>query len=100
MSVVDNTPELICFNEGDWVECKLDTDVFGIVIGESDFGRFYTVQLAGSLEPKVFFAVTLQHMVLPSTTGGSAKLPITDDNVIDFTKERELRKTTTTRGAA
>ncbi|NTF69415.1 hypothetical protein [Rhizobium rhizogenes] len=100
MSVVDNSCDCDCFNEGDWVECKLNTDVFGIVIGESDFGRFYNVQLVGSLEVKSFYAVTLRHMFQPETGGGGAKLPIDDDNVVDFTKERALRNTTTTRGAA
>lgn len=99
MSAIDSTCDCTCFDEGDWVESKLNPDVFGIVISESDFGRFYTVQLAATLELKVFYAVTLRHAEKPSTTGG-AKLPIDDDNVVDFTKERELRKTTTTRGAA
>lgn len=100
MSTADNNCDCDCFDEGDWVECKLNTDFFGIVIGESDFGRFYTVQLAGSMEPKLFYAVTLRHMDQPATGGGGAKLPIDDSNVVDFTKERELRKDTTTRGAA
>lgn len=100
MSTVDNSCDCDCFSEGDWVECKLNTGVFGIVVGESDFGRFYTVQLAGSMEARVFFAVTLRHMARPATGDGGAKLPVDDDNVIDFTKERELRNTTTTRGAA
>jgi hypothetical protein len=88
-----------CFEEGDWVESKLNPEVFGIVIGESDFGRFYSVQLVGSLEVRVFFAVTIRHAEPPARSGG-AKQPIDDDNVIDFTKERLLRKITTTRGAA
>lgn len=99
MSDVDNRCDCDCFDEGDWVECKLNPQIFGIVVSESDFGRYYHVQLAVSLEIKAFHAVTLRHVSGVGTNGG-AKLPLEDDNVIDFTKERELRKTTTTRGAA
>ena len=98
MTTIDNECNCDCFDEGDWVESKLNPDVFGIVISETDFGRFYTVQLAATLEMRVFHAVTLRHTERPGT--GGAKKPIDDDNVIDFTKERLLRNTTTTRGAA
>lgn len=98
----DNACKCDVFNEGDWVECKLNSSVFGIVVGEADFGRYYHVMLAGSMETKTFFAVTLCHMDFgdDEPPAGVKTPPQDDDNVIDFTKERELRKTTTTRGAA
>lgn len=89
------------FGEGEWVECKLDTNQFGIVVSSSDWGRYTTVMLAGTVEPKIFYSVTLRHMgdgddVLPPLDTAEAD----DTNVIDFTKARDLRKNTTTRGAA
>lgn len=96
----EDTCDCIFFEEGDWVECKLDTNQFGIVVASSDWGRYTTVMLAGSVEPKIFYSVTLSHM-----DGGNDELPpipdaVDENNVIDFTKARDLRKTTTTRGAA
>lgn len=97
-----STCDCTSFEEGDWVECRLNHDVFGIVVGEADFGRYYHVQLAGSMETKTFFAVTLRHMDLQDDEppAGVKNTPADDDNVIDFTKERQLRNTTKTRGAA
>lgn len=89
--------ECVHFEEGDWVESRLNADIFGIVVGDADFGRYINVQLAGSLEIKQHFAVTLRHMDLQED---EPPLADQDDNVVDFTKERELRNTTTTRGAA
>ena len=87
------------FDEGDWVECKLNTNLFGIVISQSDWGRFYTVQLAGSTETRVFHAATIRHIDEFEGDGGSAE-PVPDGgNVIDFTRARDLR-TSKTKGAA
>lgn len=88
------------FNEGDWVECSLDTNLFGIIISDADFGRYYNVQLAGSLEVRAFHWATISHIDDPEDEGGgtSASMP-TDDNVINFTRERDLR-TAKTKGAA
>lgn len=97
--VEENTCDCIHFDEGDWVESRLNKDVFGIVVGEADFGRYYNVQLAGSLEIKPFHAVTLQHMAESDEEAGRGQL-VDEDNIIDFTKERQLRKSTKTRGAA
>lgn len=102
MTDITNHCECDFFSEGDWVECKLNTDQFGIVVSSSDWGRFYNVQLAGSMEIKTFYGVTLRHINTQEDeplTGKQAAV-VDDDNVIDFTKERELRNTTTTRGAA
>lgn len=80
------------FHEGDWVECKLNTDIIGIVIGDADYGRIVNVQLAGSLEVKPFFAVTLRHVTDDTVPPAKAEEP-TPDNVVvvDFTKKQDLR---------
>jgi len=92
------------FEHGDWVESRLNANITGIVVGEIDGGHIYNVQLAGSLAIHQFHGVTLRHSVDPEDFGpigggGGESAPL-DDNVIDFTKARDLRKTTTTRGAA
>lgn len=89
------------FEEGDWVESRLNSDVFGIIVGQNNFGQFYTVQLAGSMKIETFYAVTLRHMTDFDDEGGGGKEPVPTDesNVIDFTRERDLRKATT-KGAA
>ncbi|MEY9198722.1 hypothetical protein ABIA16_003838 [Sinorhizobium fredii] len=95
--------ECTYFEEGDWVESRLNSDVFGIIVGQNNFGQFYTVQLAGSLKVETFFAVTLRHMEVQEDEGGGAKQkPPTEDNVIkvDFTKPRALRPSDDTEGAA
>ncbi|WP_065091463.1 hypothetical protein [Rhizobium leucaenae] len=101
------TPETTCdctfFDEGDWVESRLNTDVFGIVVGEADFGRYYNVQLAGSMEIKQFFAVTLRHMdVQEDEPPMPAKAKEDNENVVrvDFTKGARLRPDSKTEGAA
>lgn len=102
MSAKDNG---ICdcayFEEGDWVESRLNSDIFGIVVGQNNFGQFYTVQLAGSLTVQQFSAVTLRHMDdFGDEPGGSKETPPTEEsNVINFTKARDLR-TAKTKGAA
>ncbi|SFB52643.1 hypothetical protein SAMN03159496_04675 [Rhizobium sp. NFR07] len=60
-TIDDNQCDCTYFDEGDWVESKLNTDIIGIVVSNSDFGRYVNVQLAGSLEVRPFFAVTLRH---------------------------------------
>ncbi|MBX5010852.1 hypothetical protein HJB67_12895 [Rhizobium lentis] len=102
-TVDDNHCDCTVFDEGDWVESKLNSNVFGIVVGEGDFGRYYNVQLAGSMEIKPFYAVTLRHMAVqqdePPTPAKSEEKP---SNVIavDFTKPRALKKSTITAGEA
>ncbi|RWX26623.1 hypothetical protein EHH54_34730 [Rhizobium leguminosarum] len=91
--------ECTFFDEGDWVESRLNPDIFGIVVSNSDFGRFVHVQLASTLEMRNFYAVTLQHMDEGDEPPLQAAEPKGAD-VIDFTKERALRKTTKTEGAA
>lgn len=92
--------ECDCIHEGDWVESKLNTDVFGIVIGGS--GSHLQVQLSPSLAIHAFHIETLRRMDFNDETdpGGREDLPDDDDNVIDFTKARDLRASTKTKGAA
>lgn len=96
----ENQCDCTCFDEGDWVESRLNTDVFGIVVGEGDFGRYYNVQLAGSMEIKPFYAVTLRHMAVQQD---EPPLQAAEDNVIrgvDFTKGRRLTPKSETEGVA
>ncbi|OKP79805.1 hypothetical protein BTE77_06865 [Ensifer adhaerens] len=88
------------FEEGDWVESRLNSDVFGIIVGQNNFGQFYTVQLAGSMKIETFYAVTLRHMTDFDDDGGDKEPAPTDESkVIDFTRERDLRNAKT-KGAA
>ena len=92
--------ECVAFEEGDWVECKLDTNLFGIIISESDWGRYYSVQLAGSTETRLFHWATIRHCDgLDEEGGGAAEAVPGGENVINFTRARDLR-TTKTKGAA
>ncbi|QIG68688.1 hypothetical protein EVB67_038 [Rhizobium phage RHph_TM3_3_14B] len=101
MSDSENNCDCTVFDEGDWVESRLNASIFGIVVGEADFGRFYHVQLASSLEIRTFYAVTLQHMDMPQEPPDAAEHPLPDNVVqVDFTKKRRLRPDTTTEGAA
>lgn len=94
--------ECTYFEEGDWVESRLNSDVFGIIVGQSNFGQFYTVQLAGSMKIETFYAVTLRHMdELDEPPLTNSEVPTgSGENVINFTVARDLRKSTTTKGAA
>lgn len=89
------------FEYGEWVEFKLDTNQFGIVIDADIHGLIYAVQLAGSGIVRQFHGVTLRHMEDDDTPPIKDDLPATvADNVIDFTTEKKLRANTKTRGAA
>jgi hypothetical protein len=94
-------PECECtfFEEGEWVESRLNPNVMGIVVGNSNFGQLVLVQMAGSLEYKQFYAVTLRHM--DSDTLPPAPADVADNVIpVDFTKGRVLTPDTTTEGAA
>ncbi len=92
---MSNTCNCGFFHEGDWVECKLNTDLFGIVVGDSDYGRFINVQLAVTLEIKRFHVMTLQHMEddTAPTPKTDAEEPETNVVHVDFTIARDLRNT-------
>ncbi|NZD50501.1 hypothetical protein [Rhizobium leguminosarum] len=97
---MSDTEACDCIHFGDVVEHKMNTSVFGIVIGLA--GSLIYIRVSPSLATLSFHEWELQHVedddVPPPT---AKKAPVAeDDNVIDFTKERKLRKTTTTRGAA
>lgn len=88
------------FEYGDWVEFRLNVDVFGIVIGADIHGLIYAVQLAGSGRVQNFHGVTLQHMEADDLPPGKED-PLPDNIIpVDFTKAKELRANTKTRGAA
>lgn len=76
-TIDDNQCDCTYFDEGDWVESKLNTDIIGIVVSNSDFGRYVNVQLAGSLEVRPFFAVTLRHVADDSVPPAKAEEPQT-----------------------
>ena len=86
--------------EGDWVEHKLNPQIFGIVIGTS--GLFMTVQIVGSLAIQAFHEATLRYAPWLDPEFGDEKSPESTDesNVIDFTKAREVQRDTKTEGAA
>lgn len=96
---IENDDDFPFFAEGEWVECKLNTNLMGIVISSEDWGRIYSVQLAGSTAIRKFYAVTLRSAEFDGgDDDGGEEIPDCE-NVIDFTKERDLR-TAKTRGAA
>lgn len=89
------------FDYGQWVEFKLNHDVFGIVVGADIHGLIYAVQLAGSGVVQNFHGVTLQAMEDDGEPleDKAVDVPATD-NVVNFTKARELRRNTKTKGVA
>ena len=87
------------FGEGDWVECKLNPDQFGIIINETAFGRYYEVQLAGTMEVKTFHWATLAHLPKKDPPP-SAVFDGTNVVRVDFTKKTRLRPDSDTKGAA
>lgn len=92
------------FDYGDWVEFKLDENVFGIVIGADIHGLIYAVQLGGSGLVQNFHGVTLRHMDaddLPPAKQEPLPTAGTDNVVkVDFTKAAKLKASTKTNGAA
>ncbi|MBB2819040.1 UNVERIFIED_ORG: hypothetical protein GGD59_002285 [Rhizobium esperanzae] len=93
-------PDCDCIEIGDVVEHKMNTNVFGIVIGF--MGSIVIIRASPTLDVLQFHEWELQVAdddEIPPPDAAT-KTPAEDDNVIDFTKERKLRKTATTRGAA
>lgn len=76
-------------NYGDVVEHRMNTNVFGVVIGFQ--GSLVGIRLSPSLAVAWFHEWELR---LDEPSGAAA------DNVIDFTKARELRANTPTKGVA
>lgn len=94
-------PDCDCIGIGDVVEHKMNTNVFGIVIGF--MGSIILIRVSPSLEVLQFHEWELDIVDdddVP-TPPVAAKQPV-DDNVIqvDFTKRRPLKRNTPTEGAA
>jgi len=79
---------------GDVVEHKMNSDVFGIVIGF--MGSLVAVRVSPTLATLWFHEWELQILQAdqPENT------PSEEDNLVDFTKAKELRANTKTRGVA
>lgn len=84
-----------CIHVGDVVEHKMNTNVFGIVVGF--MGSLVGIQVAPTLEVLWFQEWTLRVVDDERYDGGDG-----EDNVVpvDFTKKVRLDKKTKTRGAA
>lgn len=94
------TNECDCIHEGDWVESKLNTDVFGIVVGGS--GAHVQVQLSPSLAITTFHVETLRRMDDGDEYDPGSREELPDDNIIpvDFTKRRKMTAKSPTKGSA
>jgi hypothetical protein len=91
-------PDCDCIEIGDVVEHKMNTNVFGIVIGFS--GSLVIIRVSPSLEVLQFHEWELA--LMDNDDAPPAPAAEIDDNVVqvDFTKGRDLTKDTTTEGAA
>jgi hypothetical protein len=89
----DNDDEFIGMT--DHVEHKLNTNVFGIVIGLAGSLRY--VRISPSLAVLPFHEWELRLIGKATPPATKEELPT---NVVDFTKAKELRKDTKTEGAA
>lgn len=85
--------------EGAVVEHRMNTDVFGVVIGF--MGSLVGVRVSPSLAVMWFHEFELRAVEDDEFDGGAKEEPpVAADNIIDFTRSRELRANTKTRGAA
>ncbi|PDS97556.1 hypothetical protein CO659_12915 [Rhizobium sp. S9] len=93
-------PDCDCIEIGDVVEHKMNTNVFGIVIGF--MGSIVIIRVSPTLDVLQFHEWELQVVdddEIPPPQ--SAEQPVPDNVVqVDFTKKRRLRPDTTTEGAA
>jgi hypothetical protein len=95
----DNQETCDCISEGDVVEHIMNTDVFGVVIGF--MGSLTAVRVSPSLATMWFQSFELRPVQddgYNGDDGGKEDVP-ESENVIDFTKARDLR-TAKTKGAA
>lgn len=85
-----------CIAIGDVVEHKMNTNVFGIVIGFA--GSVVYLRASPSLATRAFHEWELR----PMDDDGEPEPdePAENDNVVDFTRAKELRANTKTKGAA
>jgi hypothetical protein len=93
-------PDCDCIEIGDVVEHKMNTSVFGIVIGF--MGSIVIIRVSPTLDVLQFHEWELQVVdddEIPPPQ--SAEQPVPDNVIqVDFTKKRRLRPDTTTEGAA
>jgi hypothetical protein len=88
-----------CFDYGDVVEHKMNTDIFGVVVGF--MGSLVGIQVSSSLAVLWFQEFTLGHIGDDEYHDPEGKEePVARDNVVDFTKAKALRANTKTKGAA
>lgn len=85
-----------CIRIGDVVEHKMNTNVFGIVIGFA--GSLVYVRASPSLATLAFHEWELR--LMDDDGEPEPDEPAEQDNVIDFTRAKELRANTKTKGAA
>lgn len=84
---------------GDVVEHKMNTNVFGIVIGFA--GSVVYLRLSPSLQVASFHEWELRLMEDDGEPLDDKEVPVpVADNVVDFTKAKALRANTKTRGVA
>lgn len=88
------------FYYGEWVESKLNTNVFGIVVGSDAMGLKYDVQLSPSLVVAQFYGVTLRAIEDEDGAEGEYNPDPPTGVVINFTEAKALRANTKTRGVA
>lgn len=90
------------FEYGAWVEFKLNTNLFGIIVGFDAMGFKYDVQLSPSGAVVPFYGVTLRAL----ESSDEFEPPVKDEAeadagvVIDFTRAKALRAATKTQGVA
>jgi len=89
--MTDTCNDCDCIHIGDVVEHKMNTSVFGIVIGFA--GSLVAVRVSPSLATLWFHEYELRKVDDSDEydDGGKEELP-TKDNVIDFIKAVDLRK--------
>jgi len=87
----DHCENCDCIREGDVVEHRMNTNVFGIVIGYS--GSLVSIRVSPSLTTLHFHEWELRKVEGDEYDGGeTAEAQPINDNVIDFTKAVDLRK--------
>ncbi len=83
---------------GDVVEHRMNTNVFGIVIGF--MGSIVIIRVSPSLQTMYFHEWELDPVDDDDYGDPLEAVPDDDTNVVDFTTAVKLRRNTTTRGAA
>lgn len=87
-----------CIGVGDVVEHIMNTNVFGVVLGF--MGSLVGIRVSPSLAIMWFHEWELRHLDGDEYDEPTGEAVPVADNVIDFTRARELRGNTPTKGAA